>query len=168
MDPTEPANQLPELAAAPAPAGRANVRVPGSARTYEVRDVLRGMGLRWDPASHAWHGTLPLDQGSRLVRELGLEPQIVPTIEAFASAAASVAAQSPPAGQRGPVRPRTPHDGLQTNASGSSHPRPSGLGTRTRAEARVAFPGADTVIVNQIRPKCYLGNPPRPVLPDVP
>jgi len=108
------------------PTARAHVRVPGSARTYEVREVLRGMGLRWDPVSHAWHGTLPVELGSRLVRELGLRPQIVPTIEAFASQASPVAAQRPPAGPCGPVRPRTPHDG-----------------SRTRAEARLAFPDAD-------------------------
>jgi hypothetical protein len=106
--------------------GTAHVRVPGSARTYEVRDVLRGMGLRWDPVSHAWHGTLPVDEGARLARELGLRPQIVPRIEAFASRAAPVTAQRPPAGPRGPVRPRVPHDG-----------------SRTRAEARVAFPETD-------------------------
>jgi hypothetical protein len=104
----------------------AHVRVPGSARTYEVRDVLRGMGLRWDPVSHAWHGTLPVEQGSRLVRELGLRPQIVPTIEAFASQAVPVAGQRPPVGPRGPVPPRVPRDG-----------------SRTRAEARVAFRDAD-------------------------
>src|SRR5580658_5891361 len=83
----------------------AHVRVPGSARTYEVRDVLRGMGLRWDPVSHAWHGTLPADQGARLARELGLRLQIVPTIEAFGSQAAPDAAQKPPSGHRGPVPP---------------------------------------------------------------
>jgi hypothetical protein len=107
------------------PTASAHVRVPGSARTYEVRDVLRGMGLRWDPVSHSWHGTLPADLGSRLVRELGLRPQIVPTIEAFASQAAPVAVQTPPTGPRGPVRARIPHDS-----------------TRTPAEARVAFPDA--------------------------
>jgi hypothetical protein len=104
----------------------AHIRVPGSARTYEVRDALRGMGLRWDPVSHAWHGTLPVDQGSRLTHELGLRPQIVPTIEAFTSQAVPVATQRPPAGPRGPVRPRIPHDS-----------------TRTRVEARVAFPDAE-------------------------
>jgi hypothetical protein len=104
----------------------AHVRVPGSARTYEVRDVLRGMGLRWDPVSHARHGTLPVDQGSRLVRELGLRPQIVPTIEAFAAQANPIVAQRHPTWPRGPVRPRVPHDG-----------------SRTRAEARVAFPDAE-------------------------
>jgi hypothetical protein len=107
------------------PTANAHVRVPGSARTYEVRDVLRGMGLRWDPVAHAWYGTLPVDQGSRLVRELGLRPQIVPTIEAFASQASPVAAQGPPAGPRAPIPPRVPRDG-----------------SRTRAEARVAFPDA--------------------------
>jgi hypothetical protein len=107
------------------PTATAHVRVPGSARTYEVRDILRGMGLRWDPVSHAWHGTLPGDQGARLVRDLGLRPQIVPTIEAFGSQAAPAAAQRPPRGPQGLIRPRIPHDN-----------------TRTRAEARVAFPDA--------------------------
>jgi hypothetical protein len=107
----------------------AHVRIPGSARTYEVRDVLRGMGLRWDPLSHAWHGTLPTDQGSRLARELGLRPQIVPTIEAFSAEAPRQppeAAPEPPAGPRPPIRPRIPRDG-----------------SRTHAEARVAFPEAE-------------------------
>jgi hypothetical protein len=104
----------------------AHVRLPGSARTYEVRDALRGMGLRWDPVSHAWHGRLTMEQGSRLARELGLRPQIVPTIEAFASQAPANAGQRAPAGPRGPARPRIAHDS-----------------TRTRVEARVAFPDAD-------------------------
>jgi hypothetical protein len=104
----------------------AHVRVPGSARTYEVRDVLREMGLRWDPVSHAWHGTLLVEQGTRLARELGLRPQIVPTIEGFASAAPPTTTLKPSAGPRGPVRPRIPHDF-----------------SRTRAEARVAVPIAE-------------------------
>jgi len=104
----------------------AHVRVSGSARTYEVREVLRGMGIRWDPVSHAWHGTLPADQSWRLARELGLRPQIVPAIEGFAPQATPVAVQKPHAGPRGPFRPRIPH-----------------VGSRTRAEARVAFPDAD-------------------------
>ncbi|MCI4364541.1 MAG: hypothetical protein L3K10_00530 [Thermoplasmata archaeon] len=104
----------------------AHVRVPGSARTYEVREALRGMGLRWDPVSHAWHGTLPVVEGSRLARELGRRPQIVPTIEAFASRVAPEAVLRPPARPREPVRPRIPHDA-----------------SRTRAEARLALPDAD-------------------------
>jgi hypothetical protein len=114
--------------ATPAPA-IAHVRIPGSARTYEVRDVLRGMGLRWDPLSHAWHGTLPGDQGSRLVRDYGLRPQIVPTIEAFSAPTPPEPAKAPPespAGPQSPARPRVVHDG-----------------SRTRAEARLAFPEAE-------------------------
>jgi hypothetical protein len=33
-------------------------RVPGTARTCEVREQLRGPGLSCDPATHAWHGTI--------------------------------------------------------------------------------------------------------------
>ncbi len=115
-------------AANPFPA-TAHVRIPGSPRTYEVRDVLREMGLRWDPISHAWHGTLPGDQGSLLTRDYGLKPQIVPTIEAFAaepSLAPPVAAPEPPSGPKPPNRRQTPRDG-----------------SRTRAEARLALPGVD-------------------------
>ncbi len=98
----------------------AHVRIPGSARTYEVREVLRGMGLRWDPVSHAWHGTLPAEKGAFLGRQFGLKPQVVPTIEAFA---APVTTPRPPVS---PARPPRPHDS-----------------SRTRAEARVALPDAD-------------------------
>jgi hypothetical protein len=111
------------------PTANAHVRIPGSPRTYEVRDVLRGMGLRWDPLSHAWHGMLPSDQGSSLARDFGLRPQIVPTIEAFASESTP----EPPRGlPGGPERPRPP----------IRVPRPHD-GSRTRAEARLAFPGMD-------------------------
>ncbi len=97
----------------------AHIRIPGCARTYEVRDVLRGMGLRWDPVSHAWHGTLSPEKGALLGRQFGLRPQVVPTIEAFA-------APRPPAGPRPPTTRRPPRDG-----------------SRTRAEALQALPGAD-------------------------
>jgi hypothetical protein len=111
------------------PTANAHVRIPGSPRTYEVRDVLRGMGLRWDPLSHAWHGMLPGDQGSRLARDLGLKLQIVPTIEAFAS-------ESTLEPLRGlPGRPEPPRPPIRV-------PKPRD-GSRTRAEARLAFPGAD-------------------------
>ncbi len=124
----------------------AHVRIPGSKRTYEVRDVLRGLGLRWYPLSHAWHGMLPGDQSSLLARDFRLKPQIVPTIETFASGGGPErASDSPerPEGSRSPVLAARPRDGLQKDPSGSSHPRPSGPWTRTRAEARLALPGAD-------------------------
>ncbi|MGC2289053.1 MAG: hypothetical protein WA688_04270, partial [Thermoplasmata archaeon] len=106
----------------------AHVRIPGSPRTYEVRDVLRGMGLRWDPLSHAWHGMLPGDQGSRLARDFGLKPQLVPTIEAFGSVT------GPEPSSASPERPEAPR-----SPALASRPR---NGSRTRTGARVAFPGA--------------------------
>ncbi len=105
------------------PTTTAHVRIPGSSRTYEVRDVLRGMGLRWDPVSHAWHGTLSLEKGTLLGRQFGLRPQVVPTIEAFTAAPVT---PRPPAGPRPPTTRRPLHDG-----------------SRTRAEARLALPDAD-------------------------
>ncbi len=104
----------------------AHVRIPGTARTYEVRDVLRGMGLRWDPVSHAWHGTLPVEKGAFLGRQYGLKPQLVPTIEAFS---APIPEPKALAGPRLPARPPAP-------------PHPHDF-SRTRAEARVALPDAD-------------------------
>ena len=106
----------------------AHVCIPGSPRTYEVRDALRGMELRSAPLSHAWHGTSPVDEGTRLGRQFDLKPQIVPTIEVFASEGGSPppeTALQPPVGPRPPMLPRTPRDG-----------------SRPRAEVRLAFPGA--------------------------
>ena len=98
------------------------IRVPGSARTYEVRDALRGMGLRWDPATHAWHGSLPGASRALLERAYGLRTQPVVPIEAFQAPVVAVAPPRPPAGPRGP------------NVRDSS---------RTRAEARVVYREAD-------------------------
>ena len=49
------------------------VLLPGSPRTYENRAILRGLGLRWDPVGHRWHGSLPAPVVRRLRAELGLE-----------------------------------------------------------------------------------------------
>jgi hypothetical protein len=115
------------------PAAR-EIRLPGSSRTYELRDVLRGMGLRWDPCSHSWYGTLSPDRRALLERDLRLPVQAVVPIEAFPAGEEAVAPRpEPPRGPSGPA------------------PRPDGLGTcprvrdgsRTRAEALVAFPDAD-------------------------
>jgi hypothetical protein len=54
----ERASEPTPTTAATARAELARVRVPGSGRTYEVGDKLRGLGLRWDPATHARHGTI--------------------------------------------------------------------------------------------------------------
>ncbi|HEV8049892.1 MAG TPA: hypothetical protein VGP88_04800 [Thermoplasmata archaeon] len=103
-----------------------HVRVPGTARTFEVRDQLRGFGLRWDPATHAWHGTIRAGEEIVLERELRVRAQVVHPIEAFATEAAP----APPEGPKPPeLRPR---------AAGSSR-GPSRDGSRTRAEARRAY-----------------------------
>jgi hypothetical protein len=103
-----------------------HVRVPGTARTYEVRDQLRGLGLRWDPATHAWHGTIRAGEEVVLERELRVRAQVVQPIEAFATEAS-------PAPRAGPKPPET-----RPNAAG--RPRgPPRDGSRTRAEARTAY-----------------------------
>ena len=101
------------------------VRVPGTTRTYEVRDQLRGLGLRWDPATHAWHGTIRAGEEVVLERGLRVRAQVVHPIEAFATEASP----APPAGPTPPEpRPRA-----------ACEPRGPPLdGSRTRAEARIA------------------------------
>ncbi len=115
-----------QRASEPASADRpCPIRLAGSARTYEVRDALRGMGLRWDPATHAWHGNLTGASRAVLERAYGLRTQSVVPIAAFqppAVAAAPPQAPRPPAGPRGPT--------LRDSS-------------RTRAEARVVYREAD-------------------------
>ncbi len=105
------------------------IRLPGSDRTYEVRDVLRGMGLRWDPATHAWHGRLIAAQRAFLERQFALATRVVVPIESFAPPEPSVAVEPsgastrplPPVGPRGPPRDYS----------------------RTRFESRLLLPGPD-------------------------
>jgi hypothetical protein len=92
------------------------------------------MGLRSDPRSHAWHGTLPPEKRVILERDLRLPGQAVVLIEAFPTPEENATPRPEPPG--GPYRPS---------------PRPGGVGahqalrdgSRTRAEALVAFPDAD-------------------------
>jgi hypothetical protein len=119
---------------APAPPAR-EIRLPGSSRTYEFRDILRGMGLRWDPCSHAWHGTLPPEKRALLERDLHLPVQTVVPIEAF-PAVGETAETTRPEPPRGPSGPSPRPGGL--GAHPSHHD-----GSRTRAEALVAFPGEE-------------------------
>ena len=76
-----------------------SVRLPSSRRTYELRDVLRGLRLRWDPATHAWHGTLAVAQRTALERDYGLPLRTVVPIERF------VAEEEPPARKEPPSPP---------------------------------------------------------------
>jgi hypothetical protein len=74
-----------ELAHADLATASRHVRVPGTARTYEIRDQLRGLGLRWDPATHAWHGTIPAGEEVALEREVGNHTRLAHRLIAFAT-----------------------------------------------------------------------------------
>src|SRR5580700_4243585 len=106
-------------AAAPT-AEYATIRLPGSQRTYEARETLRQLGLRWDPASHAWHGSLPATRTALLERQFGLRPQLVTPIEGFATAEAAPAIPNPkglsPPREPAPPARRLPHDGSRARA----------------------------------------------------
>jgi hypothetical protein len=119
-----------ELAPADLATAPRHVRVPGTARTYEVRDQLRGLGLRWDPATHAWHGTIRAGEEVVLERELRVRAQVVHPIEAFATETVP----APPAG------PRPPTPGPRAAGEPRGTPRDS---SRTRAEARAAYRDGD-------------------------
>jgi hypothetical protein len=115
-----------ELAHAELATASRHVRVPGTARTYEVRDQLRGLGLRWDPATHAWHGTIRAGEEVVLERELRVRAQVVHPIEAFSTEASPAA----------PVGPKPP----EPRPTAAGGPRgPPRNGSRTRAEARTAY-----------------------------
>ncbi len=103
------------------------VRIAGSDRTYEVRDVLRGMGPRWDPRFHAWHGSLPPTARSQIERDLGLPVQLVRALDSFPSSGVRdppVSIPTPPVGPRSP-RPRVRN------------------GSRSRLESRVPLQGGE-------------------------
>ena len=107
------------------------ILVPGTPATYANRAYLRDLGLRWDPAGHRWHGTTTTDRVKELRERLGLEVRV------FGDLAAPP--KGPAAPKPAPVGPapvpiavpardpvRRPHDG-----------------SRTRVEARVAFPSLE-------------------------
>ena len=98
-------------------ADHVSVRLPGSQRTYELRDVLRGLHLRWDPATHAWHGTLAAAQRAALERDYGLPLRTVVPIERFVTQEEPVPPNSPAASSTisfVPPSRRVVHDGSRT------------------------------------------------------
>jgi hypothetical protein len=106
------------------------VVVPAGPATYANRAALRAMGLRWDPVGHRWHGTTTTDGVRELRERLGLDVRDFGQLEASPKCpAAPKPAPSWPAPKPGPIAvptrdlARRPHDG-----------------SRTRVEARVAFP----------------------------
>jgi hypothetical protein len=108
------------------------VVVPASQATYANRAYLRGMGLRWDPAGHRWHGTTTTDRVRELRDRLGLDVRVFGTLEA----------------PRGPSPPRPLAPALvptiaQRLVNDCDPARRSHDGSRTRAEARVVYRDGD-------------------------
>lgn len=119
---TDNANSFPER----------TVLLPGSPTTYANRAYLRGLGLRWDPVGHRWHGTTTADCVRELRERLGLEVRCFGTLE-------------PP---RGSEPPRPPMSGpIHPTASATTRARDPtsrfGDHSRTRVESRVVYRGPD-------------------------
>ena len=106
------------------------VLLPGSPATYANRAYLRGLGLRWDPVGHRWHGTTTADRVHELRERLGLEVRCFSTLEPL----------------RGPEPPRPPMSGpIHPTASATTRARDPtsrfGDYSRTLTEARVVYRG---------------------------
>ena len=128
------ASETPSIANSPATAAR-TVLLPGSPATYANRAVLRGLGLRWDPANHRWHGTTTADRVRELRERLGLVVKCFGDLEA--------PPKGPAAPKPAPPRP-APGPASITPAMPTRDPaRRLHDGTRTRVEARVAIPSLD-------------------------
>jgi|GEM_PF-489424 len=67
----------------PLPDRPVRVVIPGTAWTYRAREILRGLGLRWDPTTHAWHGYLSAPQRSALEGGHGVAGRAVVPLESF-------------------------------------------------------------------------------------
>jgi len=95
------------------------VVVPGRPATYANLAVLRGMGLRWDPERHRWHGATTPDQVRELRERLGLEVRVFGVIEALPKGPAAPRPAIPrptatPIALPTCDQPRRPHDGSRT------------------------------------------------------
>jgi len=99
------------------------VLLPGSPATFANREVLKGMGLRWDPANHRWHGTTTAERVRELRERRGLEVRVFGQLEATPKGPDVPSSPSPPR-ERMPL----PHDS-----------------SRTRVEARIAIPSLEEV-----------------------
>ncbi|HZY92231.1 MAG TPA: hypothetical protein VFG07_05620 [Thermoplasmata archaeon] len=111
----------------------ARVLIPGTERTYENREVLRGLGLRWDPPTHAWHGALSARDRAALRERFGLAVRPVVALESFPAGAETPSAPpSPPKPPRGPSP--AIHDSAKPVTRQVAHDY-----SRTRLESRVAI-----------------------------
>ncbi|HZY92863.1 MAG TPA: hypothetical protein VFG07_08885 [Thermoplasmata archaeon] len=109
------------------------VLVPGTERTYENREVLRGMGLRWDPPTHAWHGILTHRERDHLRERFGLAVRAVVALESFPAGTETLSAPpSPPKPPRGPSPSTAATPNPETRLVAHDY-------SRTRAETRVAI-----------------------------
>ena len=107
------------------------VQLPGTPATYANRAYLRDLGLRWDPAGHRWHGTTTVERVRELRDRLGLGVRVLGDLEA------------PPKGPAAP-KPATPMPPAPSSQVAARDPvRRVHDGSRTRAEARVAFPSLE-------------------------
>ena len=128
----------PETAAPLLGGSTVEVRLPGSAWTYRSRELLKAIGLRWDPATHAWHGrvtasdrtALALDSAARVTRNAPLESFAVPNGEQREDGVGMPDSPRPPEPPRGP-RP-TPTKGV------GALPRRQDY-SRTRAESHTLY-----------------------------
>ncbi len=107
--------------------------VPGSPATYANRATLRVIGLRWDTAGHHWHGTKTAERVRELRERPGFEVRVFGQL---GSPPRDLAAPKP--------APPRPAPGPSPIAVPTRNPmrRPHD-GSRTRVEARVAFPSLE-------------------------
>ena len=104
------------------------VVVPGTPATYANRAYLRNLGLRWDPAHYRWQGTTTSDHVKELREKLGLEIRVFGQLEA------------PPKGPSPPLPASPVLPSVLPAVPAIDPPRRSHDGSRTRLEARIAFP----------------------------
>ena len=100
--------------------------LPGSPATYANREFLKGLGLRWDPEGHRWHGTANAENVRALREQLGLEVLSFGSFDTAAEAA--------------PKGPTTPKPALTRRGPDSTMVDRPHDGSRTHLEARIAFP----------------------------
>ena len=115
-----------------APAELATVVLEGSPQTYDVRNVLRALGLRWDRAAHHWHGSLRVPERARLEAEFHLPIQLVEVLPPVSSATPTV---EDPQGPVGAIRwahancaEKRPWNGSRTGQMAIMGPKGGSLG----------------------------------------
>ena len=124
-----------------APSPTVEVRLPGSTWTYRSRELLKAIGLRWDPATHAWHGRIAASDRAALALGGASRVTRAAPLESFAegeSREESVAGRPP----RPPEPPRGPRPTAPTFVG--TLPRPRDY-SRSRAEARSFYRPDDEV-----------------------